>query len=79
LLKATYPKSKVKTGKAPTFLIRVLSLFDGSIKSILPQLGKPMNVNASKAHRLLGISFIPVELSLKESADFLIKNGFIKG
>jgi len=79
LLKATYPKSKVKTGKAPTFLIRVLSLFDGSIKSILPQLGKPMNVNDSKAHRLLGISFIPVELSLKESADFLIKNGFIKG
>ena len=78
LLKATYPKSKVKTGKAPKFLLHVLALFDGSIKPVLPQIGKPMNVNASKANRLLGIDFIPTELTLKESADFLIKSGFIK-
>ncbi len=78
LLKTTYPKSKIKTGKAPKFLLHVLALFDGSIKSILPQIGKPMNVNASKAHRLLGIDFIPADLSLKESADFLIRNSTVK-
>lgn len=78
LLKANYPSSKVKTGQAPTLLMRLLSLFDGSIKMILPQLGKPMNVNSSKAQRLLGIKFIPAEVSIKESADYLIKNGFIK-
>jgi dihydroflavonol-4-reductase len=78
LMKSNYPKSKVKTGQAPTILMRLLSLFDSSIKSILPQLGKPMNVNNSKAQRLLGIKFIPADVSLKESADYLIKNGFIK-
>jgi dihydroflavonol-4-reductase len=78
-LKSVYPKSRVKSAQAPTFIIRLLSLFDGSIKLILPQLGKPMNVSGAKAERLLSISFIPVEVTLKESADYLIKNGFIKG
>ena len=79
LLKSLYPKSKVKSAQAPTLIIRLLSLFDGSIKAILPQLGKPMNVSGAKAQRLMSISFIPVEVTLKESADYLIKNGFIKG
>jgi dihydroflavonol-4-reductase len=74
-----YPQSKVKSAQAPTLLIRLLSLFDGSIKSILPQLGKPMNVSGAKAERLLSVNFIPVEVTIKESADYLIKNGFIKG
>jgi dihydroflavonol-4-reductase len=77
-LKGRYPKSKVKSAQAPTFIVRMLSLFDGSIKPILPQLGKPMNVSGAKAQRLLNINFIPVEVTLQESADFLIKNGFVK-
>ena len=77
-LKGRYPKSKVKSAQAPTFIVRLLSLFDGSIKPILPQLGKPMNVSGAKAQRLLNINFIPVEVTLQESADFLIKNGFVK-
>jgi dihydroflavonol-4-reductase len=77
LLKSTYPKSKVKTAQAPTLIIRLLSLFDGSIKSILPQLGKPMNVSGEKAKRLLNIKFIPADVTIKESADYLIKNGLI--
>lgn len=77
-LKSIYPKSKIKSAQAPTFIIRILSLFDGSIKAILPQLGKPMNVSGAKAKRLLNIDFIPVEVTLKESAIYLIKNGFIK-
>jgi dihydroflavonol-4-reductase len=64
--------------QAPTLIIRLLSLFDGSIKSILPQLGKPMNVSGAKARSLLGINFIPVDVTLKESAEYLMKNGFIK-
>jgi dihydroflavonol-4-reductase len=77
-LKSIYPASKVKSAQAPTLLIRMLSLFDASIKSILPQLGKPMNVSGAKAQRLLNVNFIPVEVTIKESADYLIKNGFIK-
>lgn len=79
LLKNVYPRSKVKSTQAPTFMIRLLSLFDGSIKPILPQLGKPMNVSGAKAQRLLGINFIPADVTIKESAEYLIMNGLIKG
>ena len=78
LLKAAYPKSKVKSAKAPTFLIYFLSLFDSTIKGILPQLGKPMNVSGAKATRVLGINFTSTDVTLRESADYLIRNGFIK-
>jgi dihydroflavonol-4-reductase len=37
-----------------------------------------MNVSAAKAQRLLGIDFIPADVTIKESADYLIKNGFTK-
>ncbi|MCX6994365.1 MAG: hypothetical protein NTY13_00760 [Chlamydiae bacterium] len=65
LLKAAYPKSNVKTVVAPTFLLRILSLFEGTIKGILPQLGKPMNVSGAKAKRVLGINFIRIDESVK--------------
>jgi dihydroflavonol-4-reductase len=78
-LKSIYPKSKIKTGKAPSVLIKFLSLFDGEIKAVLPLLGKPMITSNKKAQMLLGTKFIPVEVTLKESAAYLVKNGFIKG
>jgi dihydroflavonol-4-reductase len=76
-LKSIYPNSKTKTLQAPTALIRFLALFDGEIKSVLPLLGKPMITSNKKAQTLFGISFIPVEVSLRESADYLVENGFI--
>jgi len=78
-LKSIYPKSKIRTGQAPSALIKFLSLFDGEIKAVLPLLGKPMITSNKKAQKLLGIKFIPVEVTLKESAAYLVKNGFIKG
>ena len=78
-IKSIYPKSKIKTGKAPSALIKLLSLFDGEIKAVLPLLGKPMITSNKKAQKLLGFKFIPVEVTLKESAAYLVKNGFIKG
>ena len=74
-LKSIYPQSKVKTTQAPTAIIKFLSIFDGTIKTILPQLGKPMKINNAKAKRLMGMNFIPVEVTLRDSADYLIKNG----
>jgi dihydroflavonol-4-reductase len=74
-LKSIYPKSKIKSIQAPTAIIKFLSIFDDTIKTILPQLGKPMRISNAKAKRLMGIDFIPVEVSLRESAEYLIKNG----
>lgn len=77
ILKTAYPKSKVKTGKAPTLLIKFLAIFDGDIKAVLPLLGHPMNISNAKAKSLLGINFIPTEVTIKESAAYLIKSGKI--
>ncbi len=41
-------------------------------------IGKPMQISNAKAKRLLEIYFIPVEVTLRDSADYLIKNGFVK-
>lgn len=79
ILKNAYPKSKTKTGKAPTFLIKFLSNFDGDIKAVLPLLGKAMITSNAKAIRILGMKFIPAEVSVKDSAAFLFKSGAIKG
>jgi hypothetical protein len=38
-----------------------------------------MITSNKKAQKLLGIKFIPVEVTLKESVAYLVKNGFIKG
>lgn len=74
-IKSIYPKSKVKTAQAPKPLIKFLSLFDGEIKAILPLLGKPMLTSGEKAKKLFGMKFIPVEVTLRESADYLVKKG----
>jgi dihydroflavonol-4-reductase len=79
LLKSKYPQSKVKTALAPNLLIKFLSLFDPAIKSVVAMLGKPLIISHAKAERLLGISFIPAQVSILESADYLYKNGLIKG
>jgi len=78
-IKAAYPTRKVNTGQAPNFLIKLLSLFDGEIKRVVPLLGKKILVDASKAEKVLKINFIPAEQSILETADYLIKNGFVKG
>jgi len=78
IIKAAYPDRKVNTYQAPNFVIRMLSLFDKEIKSVVPLLGKRRPANSSKAQTLLGIKFIPAKQSIIETCDFLIKNGFAK-
>jgi hypothetical protein len=34
-------------------------------------------VNSSKAQKVLGINFIPVETSLVETSHYLVDNGFV--
>jgi dihydroflavonol-4-reductase len=64
--------------EAPSALIRCLALFDGEIRAVLPSLGKHIGVNSSKAQKVLGITFIPAEDSLVETANYLIENRFVK-
>ena len=76
-IKAEFPKRKISTIQAPSFVIRFLSLFDSEIKAVLPTLGKHIGVNSTKAQKVLGINFIPVESSLVETSHYLVDNGFV--
>ncbi len=78
IIKAAYPDRKVNTFQAPNFVIRMLSLFDKEIKSVVPLLGKRRPANSTKAKTLLGIKFMPAKQSIVETCDFLIENGFAK-
>ena len=77
-LKAEFPSRRITTGRAPSFLIRFLALFDGEIRAVLPTLGKHINPSSKKAQTVLGIDFIAPEKSLVETAHYLVDNGFLK-
>lgn len=77
VLKAAFPKRKISTTKAPRLIIRLLALFDGEVKAVLPTLGKHIGVNSNKAKTVLGIDFVAVEESLVETANYLVDNNFV--
>ena len=45
---------KVPTRSLPTWLMRVVGLFDAQVRGILPELGKRKNASNEKARRRLG-------------------------
>ena len=75
ILKAQYPDLKIATRVAPNLLMRILALFDPTIRGIVPMLGQSSKVSSAKAQAQLGIEFRDVSESLLESAAFLLKQG----
>ena len=63
---------KVPTRTAPNFLIRAVALFDGSIRSVVGDLGKRTWVSSEKARSTLGWTTLPVEDSIEDTARSLI-------
>ena len=47
---------QVPTRRLPTWLMRLVALFDPQVKGLLPELGKHKNASNEKARRLLGWS-----------------------
>jgi nucleoside-diphosphate-sugar epimerase len=45
---------RVATRPMPTWLLRVIALFDPQVRGVLPEIGKRKNASNEKAHRLLG-------------------------
>lgn len=66
LRKAGY--AKVPSIKAPTFLLKFMSLFDRQLKGMLPFIGKAASFDNSATHSVLGWNETPIETSLKEMA-----------
>lgn len=78
ILKAAYPERKIVTRRAPDVLLRVLALFDTSIRTILPILGRRDEVSAARAQKVMGMRFIPADQSLRDTARFLLDSGTLR-
>jgi dihydroflavonol-4-reductase len=58
-------------------MMRILALFDPTIRGIVPALGQRAEVSGAKAQAQLGIQFRDVSASLLETAAFLVKRNSI--
>jgi nucleoside-diphosphate-sugar epimerase len=71
--------SKVPTRTVPDLVVRGLALFDPGIRSVVSGLGKRTELSSEKARTTLGWSPRPVEDSLVDTAESLIRHGVVKG
>lgn len=67
---------KVPTLQFPNFLIKIAAIFDASIRQILPELGRTMEISNEKAKTL---EWTPrsTEESIQDTVDSLVSNGLL--
>ena len=75
LLKAAYPQKRIPMRTAPDILIRLLGLFDRSIRSIVPLLGRRQELDNARARTLLDMDFIPAAESARATARYIMERG----
>ncbi len=68
----------VPTKTVPNWLIRLVSVFDPSIRLILPELGKIKRASHEKAMRMLGWAPLSNEEAIVATAESLIRLGLLK-
>ncbi|MCE8006767.1 NAD-dependent epimerase/dehydratase family protein [Aestuariivita sp.] len=77
ILKAQHPNRKISTRQAPNPLVRFLSLFDPSIRTILPNLGRRDHISGAAAEADLGLNFRNVEIAIRETGAFLVEHDLV--
>jgi len=78
-IKAKRPQNakKVPTIQIPNFLMRVAAWFDSSVRQVLPELGRTMEISNEKAKTQLGWTPRSTEESIVDTVDSLVKGGLI--
>jgi dihydroflavonol-4-reductase len=66
--------AKVPTRTIPDFVVRGMALFDGGIRSVVGGLGKRSELSSDKAKRTLGWSPRPIEDTIVETGESLIRH-----
>ncbi|MEE9453547.1 MAG: aldehyde reductase [Paracoccaceae bacterium] len=74
LVKEICPDRKIATRVAPNWLMRVMALWDGTIRGIVPLLGHEVLVDASAARKVLGVDFIPNTQTITDTVRHLLDN-----
>jgi nucleoside-diphosphate-sugar epimerase len=69
---------RVPTREIPNWVVRLVSLRDPAVKSILPELGEIKSASNAKAKRLLGWAPRSNEEAIVASAESLIRLGLLK-
>ncbi len=79
VLKSRFPasSSKLPRFQAPGLMVKILSLFDPSVRGVLPEIGKRYGINNEKASKVLGIEFAKTEDALVAMGESLISRNMI--
>jgi dihydroflavonol-4-reductase len=71
-LAGRHPDRKIATRIAPKLVLRVLSLFDPSIRTALPGVGNAPTFDNTRAREILGIVFTAPLAAIEKSADAVL-------
>ena len=71
-LATRFPDRKIATRVAPKAVLRVLSLFDPSIRTVLPSLGSMPEFDTNRARTELGVTFAAWETAVDRAADAVL-------
>jgi nucleoside-diphosphate-sugar epimerase len=69
---------KVPTRSVPDFLVKVMGVFDPSVRSVTGQLGREQSYSNERARTLLGWEPRPIPETIVETARSLIDTGVVK-
>jgi dihydroflavonol-4-reductase len=69
--------SKVPTRTVPDLLVKGMSLFDPGVRSVVAGLGKKQELTSEKARSILGWAPRPIEDTIAETAESLIRHGVV--
>ncbi|MDJ0827565.1 MAG: aldehyde reductase [Rhodobacter sp.] len=77
ILKAAHPDRKIVTRTAPNAVVRILALFDRSIRTILPVLGERDDISNGRARAVMGMDFTDVADSVRAAGAYLVDNDIV--
>lgn len=79
-LKAAWPDRKIKTGKLPNFVMRLVALVDERVSSAVMKnlLGRECNYANDRSKALLEVRYRPVADSLRDTVQSMLDGGFVK-
>lgn len=74
-LAARHPGRGIATRTAPRILLRLLSVFDAGVRTVLPAVGNAPSFDNSKARQMLGIEFTAPIAAIDRAADAVLAKG----
>ncbi len=78
MLRQAYPDSKLPQREMPNFLVKMLGIFDATIKSIVPDVGVFHEADAGYVTNLTGVMPRPAKDAVLAAAASLFENGQIE-